>query len=218
MVSALGHGVYEFSEAAKFTRLRISRIREWFRIRQDRPPIFRGDYAPINGKHSISFLDLIDVFIAGQLRDHGVSLQTLRKVYRKLSKDFDTMHPFSRKELLSDGKIVFTRGLNAKGQEEIQEALTNQLVFPQIILPFLKQVDYDMATSLALRWRIADQIVLDPEICFGKPVVEKTGIPTYILAAAYIANDKDEILIANWYKVKPSHVLAAVQFETTLAA
>jgi uncharacterized protein (DUF433 family) len=82
----------------------------------------------------------------------------------------------------------------------------------------LKQVDYDKATSLALRWHIADQIVLDPEICFGKPIVEKIGIPTYILAAAYHANDNDEILIANWYKVKPSHVLAAVQFESTLAA
>ena len=77
---------------------------------------------------------------------------------------------------------------------------------------------YDTATSLALRWHIADQVVLDPEICFGKPIVEKTGIPTYILAAAYRANEQNEILIANWYKVKPSHVLAAVQFETKLAA
>jgi uncharacterized protein (DUF433 family) len=218
MASALGHGVYEFSEAAKFTRLRISRIREWFRIREDQHPIFRSDYAPVDGRASISFLDLIDVFIAGQLRNHGVSFQTLRKVYKKLSIEFDTPHPFSRKELLSDGKLVFTRGLNAKGQEEIQEALTSQLVFPQIILPFLKQVDYDKATSLALRWHIADQVVLDPEICFGTPIVEKTGIPTYILAAAYRANDQDELLIANWYKVKPSHVLAAVEFETRLSA
>jgi uncharacterized protein (DUF433 family) len=218
MVSAIGHGVYEFSEAAKLTGLRLSRIREWFRIREDRGPIFHSDYAPIDGKSSISFLDLIDVFVAGQLRTHGVSLQTLRKVYKKLSHDFDTTHPFSRKELLSDGKIVFTRGLNAKGKEEIQEALTNQLVFPDIILPFLRKVDYDQVTSLALRWHIADQVVLDPEICFGTPIIEKTGIPTYILAAAYNANDKDEILVANWYKVKPLHVIAAVNFETRLAA
>src|SRR5262249_32279163 len=157
-------------------------------------------YARTNGKSSISFLDLVDVFVAGQLRTHGVSLQTLRKVYSKLAKDFDTQHPFSRKELLSDGKVVFTRELNSKGQEEIQEALTNQLVFTEIILQFLRRVDYDEVTSLALRWHIADQIVLDPEICFGTPVVEKTGIPTYILSSAYHANEKNEQLVANWYK------------------
>jgi uncharacterized protein (DUF433 family) len=218
MISALAHGVYEFSEAAKLTGLQVSRIREWFRITRDRRPIFRSDYAPLNGKASISFLDLIDVFVAGQLRNHGVSLQTLRKVYKKLGKDFATPHPFSRKELLSDGKVVFTRGLNLIGKEEIQEALTNQLVFPEIILPFLKKIDYDEVTSLALRWHIADQIVLDPGICFGKPIVEKTGIPTYILSAAYNANDKDAMLTANWYNVKPAYVLAAVQFEKKLAA
>jgi uncharacterized protein (DUF433 family) len=60
--------------------------------------------------------------------------------------------------------------------------------------------------------------VIDPTICFGKPIVEAVGIPTAVLAAAHQANDKDEELVGEWYNVSPSYVLAAVEFETSMAA
>lgn len=46
------------------------------------------------------------------------------------------------------------------------------MVFPDIIEPFLKQLDYDPDTHLARRWHIADGVVLNPGILLGKPVVE----------------------------------------------
>src|SRR5258708_25796634 len=33
---------------------------------------------------SVNFFDLIDVFVAGHLREHGVSLSTVRGVYERL--------------------------------------------------------------------------------------------------------------------------------------
>jgi uncharacterized protein (DUF433 family) len=219
MATVLGHGAYSFPDAARLTGLRQSRVREWFRGRVGRTsPVFLGDYEPVDGDYAVSFHDLIDVFVAGQLRDHGVSLQTLRRVYKQMGGDLNTPHPFCRKELLSDGKMVFMRGLDDEGQEELTEVLTRQRVFPQILLPFLKRIDYDSVTVLARRWRIADQVVVDPAICFGRPVVEAAGVATTILAAAYQANDRDADLVADWYNVHPGHVLAAVQFETSMAA
>ena len=110
-------------------------------------------------------------FVAGQLREHGVSLQTLRRVYERMKKDLGTPHPFCRRELLSDGKIVFTRNVDQEGKEELFEVLTGQGVFPDIILPFLQRIDYDQVTTLAKRWQIADQVIVDPNICFGKPAI-----------------------------------------------
>src|SRR5690349_2020617 len=81
MPTMLGKGVYDYREAALLTGLKQGRVREWFRVRPvkaRRPPVFRSDYEPVDGNYAISFLDLIDVFVAGQLREHGVSLQTLR--------------------------------------------------------------------------------------------------------------------------------------------
>ena len=95
----LGHGVYSFAEAAKLSRLRPVRVREWFCVplsEGSRVPLFRGDYRALEGQRSISFLDLIELFIAGQLRDHGVSLQSLRQVQRQFEKDLKTRHSFCR--------------------------------------------------------------------------------------------------------------------------
>jgi uncharacterized protein (DUF433 family) len=71
---------------------------------------------------------------------------------------------------------------------------------------------------LAERWHIAHLIVIDPRICFGKPVVEPISIPAAILAAASRANKEDPELVASWYDVHASHVLAAVAFEGKMAA
>ena len=35
---------------------------------------------------------------------------------------------------------------------------------------------------MAKRWSIADQVVIDPEIGLGKPIVEGIGIATAVLA------------------------------------
>jgi uncharacterized protein (DUF433 family) len=221
MTAMLGHGVYGFAEASRLTGLNRHRVREWFRGRSTgsvRKPVFHGDYEPVDHDYAISFHDLIDVFVAGQLREHGVSLQTLRRVYEKMARELRTPHPFCRKELLSDGKIVFMRGLDTEGQEELTEVLTKQKVFPQILVPFLQRIDYDQATVLATRWHIADMVVLDPAIGFGKPIIEPVGVATAVLAAAYHANDRDAELVADWYNVHAEHVLAAVAFERNMAA
>lgn len=221
METILGNGIYNYREAARLTGLKRERVREWFRSRPAgvrRRPLFRGDYKPQDGDRAISFLDLIDVFVAGQLREHGVSLQTLRRVYTRLGEELNTPHPFCRSELLSDGKIVFLRGTDEKGQDELQEVLSHQKVFPQIILPFLKRIDYGETSKLAERWRIAPSVVLDPRICFGKPIIEEFSIPTAILSDAYYANNQDAELVGDWFNVNADSVLAAAAFESNRAA
>ncbi|HKI33465.1 MAG TPA: DUF433 domain-containing protein [Gemmataceae bacterium] len=220
MVAMLGHGVYTFPEAAALTGLKQSRVREWFRGRsQDTTgkPVFSGDYPAVDGDHVISFHDLIDVCIAGQLRQHGTALRTVRGAYARMEADLNSPHPFCRKELLTDGETVFLRGLEGKGRAELADVLSRQGVYCQILLPFLRQIDYDRVKLLARRWRIADLVVVDPTICFGKPIVEAAGIPTAVLAAAYRANGEDADVVARWYDVEPKHVLAAATFESSMA-
>jgi uncharacterized protein (DUF433 family) len=216
-----GLGVYSLPEVSELTGLKTSRVREWFRGRQGatpRSPLFRGDFDPIEKDFAVSFLDLIDVYVAGQLRDHGVSLRTVRRVYERMGQNMATPHPFARQEVRTDGKEVFLRGIEPDGQEELIEVLTRQKVFPQIIAPFLKQIDYDRMTILACRWHIDNLIVVDPAYCFGKPIVEGTRMPTAILADAYNANDEDAEAIADWFNVSPADVQAAVRFEARMAA
>lgn len=215
----LGRGLYTFPEAGRLAGLRSARVRDWFVGRgKSVEAVFVADFAPVDGDYAISFHDLVDAHIAGHLRESGVSLQTIRQVYNHLKSDFATEHPFCRREMRTDGKNVFLRGLDSQGREEILEALTKQRVFPDIIRPFLKRLDYSAVTKLAERWHIAEGVLLDPQIGFGKPVIESDGIATEILASAYYANGDDANLVASWYDIDPRKVLQAVEFEQRLVA
>jgi uncharacterized protein (DUF433 family) len=220
-MAILGRGVYSLPDAAKLTHLKPPRVREWFVGRRSvRSPasVFLSDYPSFGGDRAISFHDLIELYIAGQLRDHGVPLQTLRKVYKKLQTDLDTKHPFCRRELMSKNGQVFLFGLDPRGTEEMIEVLSRQRVSPDILLPFLQKVDYDQATEMGKRWCIADLVVIDPAICLGKPVIVGVGITTSVLASSYEANNHDAEVVADWFKVHSKHVIAAVDFERSLAA
>jgi uncharacterized protein (DUF433 family) len=217
VTEVLGRGVYTVAEAAKLTRLKPSRVREWFRGRGTEPRVFTSDYEPTNGVPVISFLDLVDVFVAGKLRDHGVSLRALRAVYDRLRRDFDTDHPFGRRELSADGKALFLCGLDERGEREMTEALTRRRAYARILAPFFNSIDYDETTGLARRWRIAPGVVVDPAINFGGPTVQARWILTSVLANTYWANDSDVGRVAAWYNTRPEDVRTAVQFEESLA-
>ena len=135
-----------------------------------------------------------------------------------MERDLKTPHPFCRREVLTDGKKVFTLGLDTQGKEEMIEVLTRQRVFAEILLPFLKRIRYDEVTKLARRWCVTNDVVIDPELCLGKPTVQEIGMATAVLAAAFKANDEDAEIVADWYGISPSHVLAAADFEASLVA
>jgi uncharacterized protein (DUF433 family) len=217
----LGRGVYSVADAARLTRVRPQKAREWFRGRKSPSratrPVFESDYPVLHEEYALSFLDLVELNVAGKLREASVSLQSLRKVYNALRDDFGD-HPFCTRQIYVGGKQVFTRGLDDVEGSSVIEAITRQSYFDKIILPFLKKIDYDAATKKAIRWHIANLVVVDPTIQLGKPVVEKTGITTYVLNQSYYANGEDAEFVARWFGVQARHVRAAVDFENQLAA
>jgi uncharacterized protein (DUF433 family) len=220
-VNVLGNGVYDINEAARLTGLKRARVRSWFRGRVSDPsprPVFQSDYEGTGGDNAISFLDLVEVFIAGQLRGHGVSLQYIRRAHKKLRIDWQTKHPFSRQQIRTDGKEIFASWLDDPEWQSIYEVVTSNRVFETIILPTLHQIDYDPQSLLAIKWHLSDSVVLNPRVCFGKPIVEAIGITTHVLAASYVANAHNAKAVADWFSIEEEHVIAAVEFEKRYAA
>jgi uncharacterized protein (DUF433 family) len=216
-MEVLGHGVYDIREAARLTGLKPARLREWFRGWSSDSIsrlVFRSDYAGVAEGHSISFLELVEVFVTGHLREHGVSLRSIRRAHAKLQNDWETRHPFARGEIRTDGENAFVSALDDRERRIVSEAITKSLVFERIILPTLEKIDYDPASKLATKWHLSPLVVLDPRVCFGQPIVEPVGITTYVLTAFYLANGRNAQKVANWYEIEEEHVLAAVEFET----
>jgi len=214
----LGEGIYGFSEVARLTNVSPRCIRAWFQGVRNRPgAVIHSDFADVPGAENlVSFLDMIDALVIGRLRGYDVPMQYLRKVHHALIQEFDSPHPFCRKGIFTDGKRIFIHTAEECGEERLKELLTKQYAFPRILLPFLRQVEYDSDSLLAKRWKIGRGIVIDPSRQYGKPIVDSVGIPTVVLAAAYEGNNQDARAVANWYEIKPIEVLRAVDFERTV--
>lgn len=215
----LGNGVYTFGEAARLTMLPTQRVRAWFTGWPRRlGPALHTDYAAMKTHRKlISFLDLVEVLVAGKLRDRGVSLLAIRKAHLHLSTQLNTEHPFSHSELLTDGHAVFARTANEENDPQLVDLLRNQLAFDAILRPYLDRIEWDEGTHLARLWNIGKGVVIDPTIRFGKPIVLDCAMPTAVLAAAYQANRGDTNLVADWYGVNPNQVELAVSFEARIS-
>lgn len=78
-------------------------------------------------------------------------------------------------------------------------------------------VDYDTETELARLWRPrewTDEIVVDPQINFGRPSLKTFGIGTRAIYDQWRAEDGDAEGVADWYRVPLQLVNDAIRFET----
>jgi uncharacterized protein (DUF433 family) len=212
----LGQGVYTMAEVSRLTGLHPGRVRSWFKKRADgsgHGPVFESDYQPAAGDYAVSFLDLIDVLVAGTFRDRfSVPMRIVRRAHNLLQVRLGTRHPFCHNDLYTDGRNIFLCAANQLNEEILTEVVSRQQFFLHI-REKLHHIDYNEMTRLAHRWRIAEGVVVDPSVCMGKPTIAKTGIATYVVANQYHANRQDAGLIADLYGISETDVANAVAFE-----
>ncbi len=212
---SLGRGVYRLAEVARYTGLHPQRVRSWFRDRSDHAglgPLLYPDYVEVDDVQAASFLDLIDVLVAGQFRLLGVTMGVVRRAYAVLQERLDTRHPFCHKGLFTDRKQIFVSTADELGDEVLSEAVSRQQFFKQVKGKLI-HVDFSPETLLAVRWRIARGVMIDPAVHLGKPVIENTGVSTFVVDRAYHANGEDAELVADLFNVSAAGVLDAVAFE-----
>ncbi|HEX4795577.1 MAG TPA: hypothetical protein VH370_17435 [Humisphaera sp.] len=213
MAQMIGHGVYALSEAARYAGLPVGTVRSWFKPRSDhrgQGPLFRSDYGPIEDDYAISFLNLIEAYVARFFRKEGVKAPILRRAHEVLQTELDTVHPFAHSALRTDGKRI----IRQKGDAELVDVISRQHFFGQMKL---SRIAYSPTSRLAQSWAISDGVVIDPTLSFGKPVVERTGVTTFVLANQYKANRGDAALVARLFSIKDADVLNAVKFEAGLS-
>jgi len=212
----LGQGIYTLTEIANLTEIHPSRVRAWFRTRPDGAgcgPVLQADYAPVEGEYAYSFLDLIDVLVAGQFRDrHKVGMSVVRKAHTVLQNELSTKHPFCHADLYTDGKRIFSLAAKEVGEPILTEVVSRQQFFLHV-REKLDRIDYSEVTQLACRWNIAEGVMIDPTIGMGKPTICQTGITTHVMANQYYANRENADIVADLYGVCSEDVIKAVRFE-----
>jgi uncharacterized protein (DUF433 family) len=218
MASILGQGVYPLSEVIQYTGLPATTVRNWFKWRSDKTgkgPIFTSDYKEIGGDYAISFLNLIEVCVAAFLREQGVSPALIRRAYAILREELHTAHPFAHADLRTDGVRIIRHRFTGKDDAALVDVVSKQMLFSQM-RDLLSRITYGNESHLAEAWKIAKGITIKPGVSFGKPVIEGTGVTTFVLANQYKANGKDAARVARLFNVKIGDVKNAVHFESHL--
>lgn len=230
----LGLGIYSRAEAARLLSLPPGRVSSWVRGYRyawgpkerrrhgEQPAVVRTDIPTIDGSLSISFLELVELFVVKQFREKGVPLQTVRVAWDHAAKAFSTSHPFANQRVFTDEGRIFMALREDELWPDLLEVSSRREPFQIIAGPIFKQsfeeIEFDARTEHARRWWPRGRkglIVLDPAIAFGAPVVPGTRVPTTIIAR--YAEARAINVVADAFGLESQQVKAAVQFEGRLA-
>jgi uncharacterized protein (DUF433 family) len=165
------------------------------------------------------FLALVEARFVARFRKHGLSLQTIRKVARKLRDAYKLEHPFAKRRFRTDGKKVMMEEAADDGERWLIDIMTDEFGFPSVIEPSL----FDTVVyidDIAVQLRPFDEfpeVIIDPHFAIGRPVAKVGHIPTETLAEAFLAEGNIEA-VADWYGTDRDSVTQAVAFEQQLAA
>jgi uncharacterized protein (DUF433 family) len=224
----LGRGIYSVPEASRLTKVSSQRIRRWVRgyeyqVRRQRRtsrPVIAADYPSASGSLTLSFLDLIEVRFVNEFRLAGVSWAAIRIASNRAKQIVAEDHPFSTKRFRTDGKTILIDIAHESGEEELLDLVRNQFAFRKVIWPFLyKGLEFG-SEDVAARWWPMDRrrhVVIDPTRSFGQPIVDREGVPTATLVAAYKGERSIE-RIATWFEISVASVRDAIDFERHLSA
>ena len=217
---------YTYADAASYLDLPLSTLRAWIRGfeyqtkggRRLFKPVFHLPEAELP---RLSYTNLVEAFVLGSLRrKYKIDLHKIRTAIASVEKEFGSHHPLAEHRFETDGIDIFIE----KYGQLINVGRDGQLGMRDILQSYLTRVEHDpagKATRLYPFIRLngtaqPKNVVINPYVSFGKPVITGTGLPTRVVAERYKAGDSIP-LIARDYGRKEEEIDDAIRYELRIA-
>ena len=213
---------YATAEAARYLRIPSATLRSWFAgrsydtatgTRHWKRLIVPASRNPL----MLSFWNLIEAHVLWALRQgHQVSVAAVRKALLFAEQELGVEHLLLRKELCTDAGALFLRHYG----QLIELSASGQIAMEQLLEAHLKRVEWD-EWSFPVRLypflpaAVASEahfVTIDPAIAFGRPVIEKRGVTTAVLADRIDAGESVEE-VAEDFELTTDQVERAIMFE-----
>lgn len=217
----LHYPCYTVSEAAHYLRIPTTTLREWIQWTHKtniRPLIILEK----KSEGFLSFCNLVEAYVLDALRrTYKVRMPNIRKAIRFLQNKFNSQHPLAEQNFETDGLDIFIQHSDAV----INVSRDGQIEFRDIVAEYLKRIVRD-STGIPIKLypftRRKDlsepkEVMIDPTIAFGRPVIAGKGTPTFVIFERFMAGDDPEE-IAHDYEVNKEKVLEAIRCEQTAIA
>ena len=210
---------YTIAEAAGYLRLPKSTLRAWMLGQKGFQSVI--NIADKAGRR-LSFINLVEAFVlAGIRREHSIPLPKVRAAVAYLRRTFNTKRPLAEDQFATDGVELFVE----KFGQLVGATQHGQLQLREIIMDRLKHVRRDpkgIPEKIVLfpaRGNTAQSVgdvVIDPRLSFGRPVLDGYGLRTAIVAERFEAGEQIEEL-AKDYDVPPEAIENAIRCERRAA-
>jgi uncharacterized protein (DUF433 family) len=218
---------YGIAEAAGYLRVPVSTLRAWLLGQRyqhgDEQKFFRPVIEIADRKsRQMSFINLVEAFVlAGIRRQHEIPLPKVRNAVDYLRRTFHTNRPLAEEQFQTDGVDLFVEKMGAiigatqEGQIQLRELIRDRLErvrrdpkgIPEKIVLF---------PAPAKASGVGD-VVIDPRLSFGRPVLDHVGVRTSVLAERFEAGDDIDVL-ARDYSAPPEAIQNAIRCERRRAA
>lgn len=169
----------------------------------------------------LSYLNLVEAFVLSSLRrEHLINLSKIRTAIDSLREHFNSAHPLAEHEFQTNGVDLFVEEYG----QLINAGRGGQLAMREVLETYLTRVEHDPSGRAAklfpfIRLAGTDQprnVVINPYVSFGKPVIAGTGLPTRVVAERFKAGDTIPQIAAN-YGRKEEEINDALRYELRIA-
>jgi uncharacterized protein (DUF433 family) len=178
-VDALGLGIYTISEAAKYARVSAAKLGRWILGTSHRAAAVIPQIDPETSQDRfITFLDLVQAMAIRQIRrTHKVPLEKIRETIELAKNELKIDYPFARKHVTKLLGNEIHLNIAGVGLIETSGEHKRQFDIRPVVEPYLKDLSFD-AKGLANGYSPFSykgyDIVFDPHIRFGEPLVKPT--------------------------------------------
>ncbi|MFL5382110.1 MAG: DUF433 domain-containing protein [Longimicrobiaceae bacterium] len=227
---ALNTGIYTAGEAASLLHENPRTVRRWAfgspRTAHGRcKPLIRTELPVLEGERALTFVELVELLYVRAFHQLGVSWGAIREAARVAADLFASPHPFALRQVYLDpNSVLYGAVTESDGSEGlIQLRGHGQQAFPQLVKPYLEQLEFGVDDVAAKWWPMGKEagVLVDPRIAFGAPIIEGTRIPASTLEEAFLAErpaygERALERVAWMYEVEPRHVRNALEFSRWL--
>lgn len=141
------------------------------------------------------FVGFAEAYVLATFRRARVPMQRIRPAVEVLSREIGIEHALASRNLYTDGAEVLFDYAEERSDDNVRELVvvrTGQKQFSELVRDFLQRITYGddgWATQVKLPTYGRADVVVDPHIAFGLPIVTRGGARVEDLVDRFLAGD-----------------------------
>jgi len=190
----VARAIFTLREAAGYLGVPRSTVHEWARPSGDRSPLITV-FLRHGRQATVPFVGFAEGYVLSAFRKAGVPLQRIRPAVEVLSREIGLDHALASRRLCTDGAEVLFDFVRDREKDELLELVaprTGQVQFSELVRGYLQRITYGddgWASHVQLPIYGSADVVVDPEVAFGIPILTDGGARVEDLVDRFLAGD-----------------------------